>query len=72
MFDIVDTGPGLTEQDRTQVFQEFKHASNTDHSNTGTGLGLTISARLVRAMGGKISLASEVGWCVISLASRLS
>jgi signal transduction histidine kinase/CheY-like chemotaxis protein len=56
-FDITDTGPGVPEDRRAAIFEEFEQA---DHSTTrrhgGTGLGLAISRRLAERMGGTLDL----------------
>lgn len=60
-FIISDTGVGIPFENTRQIFERFEQL---DHSLTrqqgGTGLGLSITKNLVEAMGGKISVKSEV------------
>jgi PAS domain S-box-containing protein len=62
VFAVSDTGIGVAPEDAGRIFEAFTQA---DGSYTrrfgGTGLGLAISRRLVRLMGGDISLDSEPG-----------
>ncbi len=61
-FDVTDTGVGIPEDKRRQIFDEFGQAdSSTTREFGGTGLGLTISQRLVKMMDGKIWVESELG-----------
>ena len=61
-FTVNDTGAGIP-QDRTEaVFESFTQADgSTQRKFGGTGLGLTISKRLVELMGGSISVKSQLG-----------
>jgi signal transduction histidine kinase len=60
--DVTDTGIGIAEADMEVIFEEF---TQVDQSSTrehgGAGLGLAISRRLIRAMGGALSVSSALG-----------
>ncbi|MGB3644299.1 MAG: ATP-binding protein [Mesorhizobium sp.] len=61
-FTVTDTGPGLREDDRERIFEEFEQADGTStRTHGGAGLGLAISRRLIAAMGGTISVSSWPG-----------
>ena len=60
--EVIDTGPGLTEEESKQIFEPFYQASSKYRQKpeqSGTGLGTTISSNLVRLMRGKIGVDSE-------------
>ncbi|MFT3967620.1 MAG: HAMP domain-containing sensor histidine kinase [Sphingobium sp.] len=56
---VEDQGRGIAAEDQERIFERFERLSPED--GAGSGLGLYISRRLARAMGGDISVESELG-----------
>jgi signal transduction histidine kinase len=57
-FRVTDCGPGISADDVTRIFEEYEQVKGT---RGGTGLGLPISRRLARALGGELWAESEPG-----------
>ncbi len=61
-FAVVDTGIGISMADQQRVFAPFAQVdSSTTRQHGGTGLGLAIASDLIRAMGGRLAVQSELG-----------
>ena len=61
-FEVEDTGIGISKETLPTLFQAFQQAdATTTRRYGGTGLGLVITARLARLMGGDVSVDSEPG-----------
>jgi len=60
-FEVEDTGPGISEEDRQRIFFPFVQLGDRAPTEAGTGLGLAISKQYVELMGGQIDVASEPG-----------
>jgi two-component system, NtrC family, sensor kinase len=59
---VADTGIGLTAEQQGKLFQEFTQADSlTARRYGGTGLGLALSRKLARMMGGDVTVTSELG-----------
>jgi signal transduction histidine kinase len=59
---VADTGIGLTTGQLAKLFQEFTQADSlTARRYGGTGLGLALSRKLARMMGGDVTVTSEMG-----------
>ncbi len=59
---VTDTGPGIPHAEQTRIFERFTQVDETStRSAGGTGLGLAIARGIARAMGGDITVESELG-----------
>jgi adenylate cyclase len=59
---VTDTGIGLTAEQQAKLFQDFTQADSlTARRYGGTGLGLALSRKLARMMGGDVTVTSEPG-----------
>lgn len=62
MFDIGDTGYGMSEADLGHIFEKFYRSSNPlVAEKQGSGLGLCIASEIIALHGGKIEVQSELG-----------
>jgi signal transduction histidine kinase/ActR/RegA family two-component response regulator len=60
-FTVQDTGIGIAQKDLDRIFERFNQANSEIHKKYGgSGLGLTLSKKLVELMGGKLEVVSEV------------
>jgi PAS domain S-box-containing protein len=58
---VRDTGPGISPQDLPKIFTPFERLNASASTVEGTGLGLSLSLRLVIAMGGTLTVKSTLG-----------
>jgi signal transduction histidine kinase/CheY-like chemotaxis protein len=62
VFNVSDTGIGMTQEQQSKLFQAFTQAHTTTSTRFGgTGLGLVITRQFCELMGGDVSVASEFG-----------
>jgi len=62
VFTVTDTGIGIAQEHFERVFEEFAQVDNPVQRRVkGTGLGLPLSRRLARLLGGEVLIESEVG-----------
>ncbi len=61
LFEVIDTGIGLSKQQQSKLFKPFMQAKNsTSRQYGGSGLGLAISHKLVKRMGGNLAVESSL------------
>ena len=58
---VADTGIGVPPEERERIFESFQQGRRGASKEEGTGLGLTLSRRIVELFGGRMWLDSEVG-----------
>ena len=58
---VADTGPGVAAEDRQLIFDSFQQGTRHTEQVEGTGLGLTLSKRILELHGGRIWVESETG-----------
>ena len=61
LFRVVDTGVGIAPRELDRVFEAFQQTESGQRSQTGTGLGLTISRDFARLLGGDLRVRSVLG-----------
>lgn len=76
-FEVEDTGVGIAPEDLNTIFEPFVQTSSGQQTHQGTGLGLPISRKLVRLLGGTLSVESRVNqgsrfWFEISVPAESS
>jgi signal transduction histidine kinase/DNA-binding response OmpR family regulator len=59
--EVVDTGPGIAPQALSRLFGDFQQTEAGARKSGGTGLGLSLTKRLVEAQGGEVGATSTVG-----------
>ncbi len=59
--DVIDTGIGISPEDRPRLFRPFVRLNSSMSSAGGAGIGLALSRDLVELMGGRIGFESELG-----------
>jgi two-component system, OmpR family, sensor kinase len=60
-FWVADSGPGVSEADRTRIFERFARGGAGGHRSDGAGLGLSIVQAIAVAHGGHVDLDSTLG-----------
>jgi two-component system, OmpR family, sensor kinase len=61
MFWVADSGPGIPEQEREQIFERFHRGGDGRRRSEGAGLGLSIVRAIAEAHGGRVELDSREG-----------
>jgi signal transduction histidine kinase/DNA-binding response OmpR family regulator len=61
LFEVVDTGVGIPEEQQSQIFESFVRITVADRIYEGTGLGLSIAKDLVERQGGRLQVESTQG-----------
>lgn len=67
VFSVHDSGPGVPEEELTQIFDPFYQISNHEYSAGGAGLGLSISKKMAALLGGTIVVQNTSPGCTFTL-----
>jgi PAS domain S-box-containing protein len=59
-FEVIDTGIGISQEEREKIFDAFFQTNSMTSSHQGAGLGLAISQKFVNLMGSRLMVASEI------------
>ncbi|MEJ2638970.1 MAG: response regulator, partial [Desulfosarcinaceae bacterium] len=59
-FEVIDTGIGISIEERGKIFDAFFQTQDLTSSHQGAGLGLAISQKFVRLLGGRLMVKSEI------------
>jgi signal transduction histidine kinase len=65
--EVADDGEGIPEEDVVSVFQPYQRSHNAEGQPLSVGLGLTVSLKLARLMGGTLDYRNVEGWSVFRL-----
>ncbi len=57
--EVTDTGPGIPAEEQAPIFERFYRGKDAQHG--GTGIGLALSRKLCRQLGGELTVESQVG-----------
>jgi signal transduction histidine kinase len=60
-FEVSDTGPGISDQDQSRLFQPFFQTEGGIAKGEGTGLGLAVSREYTRMLKGQLDVRSQLG-----------
>ena len=60
-FEVEDSGVGIAPENLTTIFEPFRQTGDRQVQVDGTGLGLAISSRIVRMMGSRLEVRSQLG-----------
>jgi len=61
ILEVADTGPGISPDEQTQIFDRFFRGRSAEGERQGAGLGLSIVRRVAAAHGGRLELESDLG-----------
>jgi len=61
LISVSDTGPGIPQQELTNIFEAYRTVERPGQSKSGTGLGLYIAKGVIERHGGRIWVESEIG-----------
>jgi len=75
-YEVIDTGIGIADEDKPNIFDKFTQADNSITRNYGgTGLGMAIAKQMVEKMNGRIGFSSQLSvgsnfWCEIKFKKK--